>query len=107
MIHLTQNAAAQIKAMLVEQKKPLESGLRIGVEGGGCSGMQYMLSFDSKKEGDQVFHEHDANIFVDSASLAFLDESTVDYADGLTAAGFRIHNPKAKQTCGCGTSFEA
>ena len=108
MIHITPEAASQIKAMLADRKMPLsDGGLRIVVEGGGCSGKQYTMSFDSRKPDDQVFHEHEVNVLVPPASLEFIDESTIDYVNGLTSAGFKIHNPKAKQTCGCGTSFEA
>ncbi len=108
MIEITPAAASQIKTMLSEQKTPLANGgLRITVEGGGCSGMQYAMSFASRKEGDQVFHQHDVDVLVDSPSLVFIDGSVIDYTDGLTGAGFKIRNPNAKQTCGCGTSFEA
>ena len=108
MIHITPEAASQIKTMLSERKMPVgEGGLRIAVEGGGCSGRQYAMSFDSRKADDQVFHEHEVNVLVDAASLEFIDESTIDYVNGLTSTGFKIHNPKAKQTCGCGTSFDA
>ncbi len=108
MIHITPDAASQIKTMLSERKMPLsEGGLRIAVEGGGCSGRQYTMSFDSRKSEDQVFHEHEVNVLVDPASLEFIDESTIDYENGLTSTGFKIRNPKAKQTCGCGTSFDA
>ncbi len=108
MIQITPTAANQIKSMLGEQKAPLTNGgLRISVEGGGCSGMQYAMSFDSRKPEDQVFHQHDVDVFVDAASLVFIDGSTIDFVDGLSATGFKILNPNAKQTCGCGTSFEA
>ena len=108
MIQITPTAARQIRAMLVEKKTSLaDGGLRVRVENGGCAGMQYDVSFDLRKETDQVFHEHEANVLVDLKSLEFIDGSTIDYADGLTSAGFRINNPKAKQTCGCGTSFGA
>ncbi len=108
MLHVTPNAASQIKMMLSEKKPPLPNGgLRITIEDGGCSGRQYTLAFDSRKEGDQIFHEHDVDLFIDSASLVLIDDSTIDYTDGLTDRGFKIHNPKAKQTCGCGTSFDA
>ena len=107
MLHVTPNAAAQIKAMLAEKKPPLtHGGLRIAIEDGGCSGRQYNLAFDSRKEGDRVFHEHDVDVFIDSVSLALIDDSTIDYTDELTDRGFKIHIPKAKQTCGCGTSFD-
>ncbi len=106
MIHITPNAASQIKSMLSERKMPLnESGLRIAVEGGGCSGQQYLMSFDARKGDDQVFHEHEVDVLIDSDSLKFVDGSTIDYEGGLTGTGFKIRNPNVKQTCGCGTSF--
>jgi iron-sulfur cluster assembly accessory protein len=108
MIHITPDAATQIKALLSEKEPALpEGGLRIKVEGGGCSGMQYVMSLDESKTDDKIFNEHGARVIVDSASLVFVDDSTIDFASGLTSTGFRIVNPKAKQTCGCGTSFEA
>ncbi len=108
MIHITSNAASQIRTMLLEREAPLpDGGLRIAVEDGGCSGRQYTMCFDSRKPDDRIFHENDADVLVDPASLALIDESTIDYADGLASAGFKILNPKAKQTCGCGTSFDA
>jgi iron-sulfur cluster assembly accessory protein len=108
MIHITPDAAAQIKALLGEKQPVLQNGgLRIKVEGGGCSGMQYVMSLDESRTEDKVFNDHGAQVIIDSASLVFVDDSTIDFASGLTSTGFRIINPKAKQTCGCGTSFEA
>jgi len=106
MIRITPGAASQIKALLAERHASLvQGGLRISVENGGCAGMQYAMSFDARKPRDQVFHEHDVDVLVDPESLPHIDGSTIDYTDGLSAAGFKILNPKAKQTCGCGTSF--
>ncbi len=108
MLHVTLNAASQIKVALSERKEPLmNGGLRITVEGGGCSGRQYVMSYDSRKSSDQVFHEHDVDVLIDSASLVYLDGSTIDYVNELSSTGFKLLNPNAKQTCGCGTSFEA
>jgi iron-sulfur cluster assembly protein len=108
MIHITSSAAAQIKSLLTERQPVIENGgLRIKVEGGGCSGMQYIMSLDESKPDDKIFKDHEATVIIDPASLVFIDDSTIDFASGLTSTGFRINNPKAKQTCGCGTSFEA
>ncbi len=108
MIQVTPNAAKAIQDKLTEQEPRLaDGGLRIRVEGGGCSGMQYMMSFDSRKPNDQVFRQHDVEVLIDPTSLEFIDGSTIDFVDGLSSTGFKILNPKAKQTCGCGTSFEA
>jgi iron-sulfur cluster assembly protein len=107
-ITVTPQASTQIKNLISE--KPAASkdaGLRISVEGGGCSGMQYVMSIDERKPDDKIFPGEDVNVLVDPASLVFIDGSSIDYVDGLTATGFRIHNPNAKQSCGCGTSFEA
>jgi iron-sulfur cluster assembly accessory protein len=100
MLRITSAAAEAIKKFLLEEKPDLVSkgGLRIAIEGGGCSGMQYALSFDAPKADDKVFEESEARVIIDP---------TIDYAQALSSTGFRIHNPKAKQTCGCGTSFEA
>jgi iron-sulfur cluster assembly accessory protein len=109
MLRITSAAAEAIKKFLIEEKPDLVSkgGLRIAIEGGGCSGMQYALSFDAPKADDKVFEESEARVIIDPTSLEFVDDSTIDYAQALSSTGFRIHNPKAKQTCGCGTSFEA
>ncbi len=108
MIEITQKAAEQIKTILAHEESPASGGgLRITVEGGGCSGRQYALSFDARRPDDEVFHQHEVNVLIDPASLAYLKGSVIDYADGLNGAGFRIRNPNAKQTCGCGSSFEA
>lgn len=108
MISITPNAAAQIQAMLKDRPEATRGdGLRLNVEKGGCSGMQYAISFDARNTDDHVFAENGAEVLVDPDSLPFVDGSTVDYAEGLTAAGFKILNPNARRSCGCGTSFEA
>jgi iron-sulfur cluster assembly protein len=103
-VALTAEAAAQIH-LLVEDKAG--RGLRIFVEDGGCSGRQYGMSIDAPKGGDRIFELDQAKVFIDPESLEFLRGSVVDYEGGLTGAGFRIRNPNAKRSCGCGTSFEA
>ncbi len=103
-VALTADAAAQIR-LLVEDKAG--RGLRIFVEDGGCSGRQYGMSIDAPKEDDRIFELDQAKVFIDPDSLEFLRGSIVDYEGGLTGAGFRIRNPNAKRSCGCGTSFEA
>lgn len=108
MIEITSSAAEQIKVLLAEKKLALaDAGLRITVENGGCSGMQYVMACDSRRPADQIFRRQDVEVLVDESSLPYLDGSTIDYVDALMGAGFRIRNPHAKQTCGCGTSFEA
>ncbi len=103
-VALTAEAAAQIR-LLVEDKAG--RGLRIFVEDGGCSGRQYGMSIDAPKGDDRIFELDQAKVFIDPESLEFLRGSVVDHEGGLTGAGFRIRNPNAKRSCGCGTSFEA
>jgi iron-sulfur cluster assembly protein len=103
-IELTIAAAAQIR-QLVEDLP--ERGLRIFVEEGGCSGRQYAMSIDTPKADDRVFELEASHVYIDPESLDLLKGSVLDYEGGLTGAGFRIRNPNARRTCGCGTSFEA
>ena len=100
---LTPSAAEQIKSLVADHAG---KGLRIYVEAGGCSGLQYGMALDEQKTEDQVIQEHGARVYLDPFSLKYLEGATVDYVDGLTGAGFKIQNPNAKQNCGCGTSFE-
>jgi iron-sulfur cluster assembly protein len=105
-ISLTERSAAKIKGLLeAEKKDPAEYGLRVGVIGGGCSGFQYMLDFDKKRENDQVFETHGVKVIVDPKSLMFMRGSVVEYEETLMGAGFKIQNPNVKGSCGCGSSF--
>ena len=79
--------------------------LRVLVEGGGCSGFQYGMSFDERKDGDTEWESEGVPLLVDPASLAYLDGSAIDFDDGLHGKGFEIKNPNAQSTCGCGKSF--
>ena len=80
----------------------------MAVEGGGCSGFQYALGFDSEpEEGDEVAEVHGVRILVDRYSLPYLEGASVDYVDGLMGAGFQITNPNVEAACGCGSSFQA
>lgn len=106
MIKLTDRAAEQIKTLVPEAERS-EKGLRIFVENGGCSGMQYVMKIDASQEKDEIIENNDAKLLIDPQSISYLKDSTIDFEDGLTNTGFRIQNPNAKQTCGCGTSFEA
>lgn len=105
MVTITPPAAEQIRT-LVPKDEP-DKGLRIFIEKGGCSGRQYMMSIDAAKEGDHVIELNGAKVFIDEASYVFLKGSNITFEDSLTNTGFRIINPNARQTCGCGTSFEA
>ena len=79
--------------------------LRVFVDSGGCSGFQYGMSFDERKDGDTEWVSEEVPLLVDPASLAYLDGSAIDFDDGLRGKGFEIKNPNAQSTCGCGKSF--
>ena len=106
MINVSEAAAAKISELLVEENKAA-SGLRVFVQGGGCSGFQYglMIEEDGQGAGDQVFESHGVKLFVDPISIQYLKNAEVDFIDTLTGGGFTIKNPNAKSTCGCGSSF--
>ena len=104
MIILSSRAAQQVQTMRAALDSPGKP-LRIFVETGGCSGFQYGMSFDERKDGDTEFVSEGVPILVDPASLAYLQGSAVDFDDGLHGKGFEIKNPNAQSTCGCGKSF--
>lgn len=106
-VSLTEKAISKVKEYMTEEKKEGKDGygLRIMVMPGGCAGYQYGLDFDTKKEGDMVVKESGLIIFVDKKSAGHLLGTMVDFVDGLHGAGFKINNPNAKQSCGCGNSF--
>ena len=106
MITVTDNAVNHLRTLLAAQDAPAEAGLRIFVENGGCSGLQYGMTVAEAQPGDEVTAREGVRVFVDAASAAHLRGSVIDYNDDLTGTGFRIQNPNAKRTCGCGTSFE-
>jgi len=106
MIHITETAAKQMRFLADERGLGATGGLRLVVEKGGCAGLQYEMEIARQAESDLVFQDHDACLFVPPDSLPYVDGSTIDFADGLSGAGFRILNPKASRSCGCGTSFE-
>src|SRR5215204_5450209 len=105
MITVTDSAFQQLRTLVREQEDQAK-GLRIYVESGGCAGMQYGMTLDQPQEGDAIVERDGVKVMVDAQSLQFLRESTVDYVDDLAGAGFRIKNPNAVRSCGCGTSFE-
>jgi len=104
-ITLTEQAAAKIKELLATQEDPSEAALRVAVRGGGCSGFQYALAFDKRKDDDMVFERDGVNVVVDKTSMQFVFGSEVDYVDGLQGAGFAVNNPNVEAACGCGSSF--
>jgi len=103
-IALSANAAAKIRTLVTQHEKP-ESGLRVKVVGGGCSGLQYKMDLDVERPGDKVFGEPDARILVDRKSFLYLNGTELDYQEGLMQSGFSLHNPNVKRSCGCGASF--
>ena len=105
-ITLTDNAAAKIKELLAENPNADEQALRVAVRGGGCSGFQYALAFDKRKDDDMVFERDGVNVVVDKTSMQFVFGSEVDYVDGLQGAGFAVNNPNVVAACGCGSSFQ-
>ena len=105
MVTVTETAAEKIKTMLQDQGNP-EHGLRMMIAGGGCSGFQYRLAFDKESsETDQFIEQGGVKVFVDMKSAIYLMGAELDYVEGLMGAGFKINNPNAKGTCGCGESF--
>ena len=101
---MTESAAARVAELAAHESGPGVK-LRITVEGGGCSGFQYGMSFDAPKDGDQEFLSEGVAVLLDPTSLAYLSGSSVDFDDGLHGKGFEIKNPNAESTCGCGKSF--
>jgi iron-sulfur cluster assembly accessory protein len=103
-ITVTERAARRIGEIL--RREPLGTMLRLSVEGGGCSGFQYRFDTDSAQEADDlVVRREDALLLIDRVSLGYLAGSEIDFVDDLIGASFRVNNPKAKASCGCGTSF--
>jgi iron-sulfur cluster assembly protein len=105
-ITLTEKAAAQVARVKVENNIPAGHGLRLGVKGGGCSGLSYVLGFDEKPtEKDKVFTIRGVTVYIDPKSLFYLSGTVLDFSDGLNGKGFVFNNPQASKTCGCGSSF--
>src|SRR5262245_30185147 len=106
-ITVTETAAAKIRELLAEEGKA-ESGLRVFVQGGGCSGFQYGLMIEEGGGvGDQLFESNGVKLYVDPVSISYLKGAEVDFVDTITGGGFTIKNPNATSTCGCGQSFNA
>jgi iron-sulfur cluster assembly protein len=106
MIQVTETAARRIKMLMAKQGLS-EGGLRVGVKGGGCSGLSYTFAWETEaRVGDEVFTgPEDTRVFVDKKSLLYLNNTVLDYDTSLMSKGFVFQNPNAKGTCGCGTSF--
>src|SRR6476660_7658600 len=106
MITISDKGAEKVHEFLAAQDADVSlAGLRVGVRGGGCSGFQYHLAFDSQRDGDAIFEDHGLRILVDNQSLPYVDGSSIDYVDSLQGAGFQVNNPNVVAACGCGSSF--
>jgi iron-sulfur cluster assembly protein len=105
MITLTENAVKEVKRLMDSQNME-NVALRVGVKGGGCSGLSYTLNFDPEvREQDQVFEFETVKVVVDTKSLLYLEGTSLDYVSGLNGSGFKFINPTATRSCGCGSSF--
>ncbi|MDX2065588.1 MAG: iron-sulfur cluster insertion protein ErpA [Fimbriimonadaceae bacterium] len=108
MITLSERAAKELVDLMESQGKQ-DVALRVWVAGGGCSGLQYGMALDDNapEEDDKVFESNSVKLYVDSLSLTYMEGSTVDYVDDVLGGGFKIENPNATGSCGCGSSFKA
>ena len=104
-VNLTENARHEVESLLAKSENTGKT-LRLYIEQGGCSGMQYGMVFDEKRDGDLVSEGGGVSVLIDPISVNYLRGAIVDYSDSLTAGGFKISNPNAKQSCGCGKSFQ-
>jgi len=106
-VTFTEGAVKELLKLKDQQEIGDDFGLRIGVEGGGCSGLNYILGFDQKKDGDSEFLVDGIKVFMNQAHGMYLAGMEIDFQSGLNARGFMFNNPNAESTCGCGTSFSA
>jgi len=106
-VSLSPRASKEVRKILTTETIPDGYGLRVGVRGGGCSGMSYILGFDKLREHDITFDWEGIIIYIDKRQGLYLMGTTIDYQAGLDARGFVFENPNATQTCGCGSSFAA
>ncbi|HZU10652.1 MAG TPA: iron-sulfur cluster assembly accessory protein [Pseudacidobacterium sp.] len=108
-IQVTERALKRIRvAMVKEGISPAEGGVRLGVQGGGCSGLSYNVRFDTQpRERDRVFQFEDVRVFIDPKSFIYLNGMTLDYEETLIRQGFNFVNPNSTRSCGCGSSFSA
>jgi iron-sulfur cluster assembly accessory protein len=107
MVNLTETAVGKVREIL-ETQDPKPAGLRISVVGGGCSGFSYSMAFENAPGMlDKTYNYDGLKVFVDQASMLYLDGAEVDYVESLEGSGFKFNNPHVKSTCGCGSSFSA
>lgn len=106
-LNVTERALQEIRSIREKNDIPADYGLRVGVKGGGCSGLSYTLAFDAEKRDDDkvLTYGDDLKLYVDKKSLFYLMGCEVDFTDGLNGRGFTFNNPNATKTCGCGSSF--
>lgn len=106
MVTVTEQAKAKIEELKAKEGKEGGHGIRVAVQGGGCSGLMYELEFDTEERAnDHIFEDKGVKIFVDKKSLLYLIGTELDFSDGLNGKGFQFRNPNASRTCGCGESF--
>ncbi|MGB0166798.1 MAG: HesB/IscA family protein [Luteibaculum sp.] len=106
MIKVSDNAKEHVAKLLSEEYNQPGAFVRVGVKGGGCSGLMYNLEFDHEiKEEDKIFEDNGVKVVVDKKSFLYLVGTTLDYSGGLNGKGFTFTNPNANRTCGCGESF--
>jgi len=104
-IELTSHAVDKVKEILAQQN-PVPAGLRVSVVGGGCSGFSYQMNFETETSAiDKVYEFDGLKVFVDQASLMYLNGTKIDFVESLAGSGFKFENPNVKTTCGCGSSF--
>jgi len=107
MVQLTERAIGKVKEIMASQQ-PSPAGLRIAVVGGGCSGFSYSMAFENQPSMlDKTYDYSGLKVYVDQASMLYLDGAEVDFIDSLEGSGFKFSNPNVKSTCGCGSSFQA
>lgn len=106
MIQLTDSAISHLKDLLQSKNASAGVGLRLQIEKGGCAGMQYAMRLDEPAEGDSRVSAGDVSVIIDPESVPYLQGCTLDYVESLNDSGFKIENPNAARSCGCGTSFE-
>ena len=107
MITLTDNAAKELKNLILKKSDVSDIGLRLSVSKGGCAGMQYVMKVEAAQENDEIIEKDGAKVYLSPDSFDYLRGCEIYYEYGLTDSGFKIRNPNASRSCGCGTSFEA
>ena len=106
MITLTPKAIDEVKKIMSQEYPHQQVGLRVGVKGGGCSGLSYVLNFEPEpRQGDKILEFENLQVFMDPKSAIYLKGTQLDFSDGLNGTGFTFSNPNAQRTCGCGSSF--